>query len=146
MTNHDVLSLVLGPLILFGLLRRVRIPAWANLFIALVALLLVVGLWGVFLNLWAFAAAAVWAASKGSTGLRVLRVLSMAVAVLLILAAVGFYIFVLVTNPGGFFRQLGHPLSLLYLMPGIAMFTISQHLAGKIADAETAASVGDPPA
>lgn len=136
MTNHDVLSLMLGPALLFVLLRWAPIPTWASLLAALITLFLVVGLWGIFLNLWAFALAGVWAASKAPIGLRVLRVLSMAVAVLLILAAIAFYTYLVVTKPGEFFKNLGNPLLLIYLMPGIAMLAVSHHFAEKIAATE----------
>jgi hypothetical protein len=129
---HTQFSLVVGPLLLFMLYRWVPLPWWTNLFVALVAMFFVIGLWGIILNAWAFAILFVWLASRRRTGLRVLRGFSFALAVALAIAAVAFYVYELATNPGEILGNLWNPLTYVYLLPAVLMFILADHLGDKI--------------
>ena len=88
------------------------------------------------MNGWVFAILGLWLVSKRRGGRRFLRYFTMAVAISLIIAAVAFYLYVLFTKPGEFFRNLGNPLTYLYAVPGIMMFVISQQIAETLDEKE----------
>lgn len=127
MTYHTQVSLVFGPILIFVLLRWSPLPRWANLLIAFGILLVALGMLGVIYNLWAFAIALVWTATKGRGGRRFLYYVALGLGVLLILAAIAFYVFVFVTNPKEFFANWWNPLSYIYLVPGILLLTVADH-------------------
>lgn len=131
-TYHTEVSLVFGPVLVLCLFRWSLLPAWANALVALGTMFFAIGLWGIVLNAWVLITLALWLAVKSRGGLRVLRYFTLAVAVLLLLAAAAFYLFLLFTKPGEFFRSLGNPLLYLYALPGVLMFFFSRHLAEKL--------------
>jgi hypothetical protein len=129
---HTQISLIIGPLLLFVIYRGLPLPWWANLPIALAAMFYLIGLWGIILNTWAFAILFAWLASRRRGGLRVLRVFSLVVAVLLAVVAVAFYVFELFNNPMEILGNLWNPLTYVYLLPAVLMFTVASHLGEKI--------------
>ena len=141
-TYHTEVSLVFGPLLVFSLFRWSHLPAWVNVVAALGLMFLAIGLWGIILNWWVLLALTVWLLAKRRTGLRVLRYFSLALALLLLVAAVSFYLYLLFTKPGEFFRSIGNPLLYLYALPGVLMFILSRHLAERADDSSKAAASG----
>jgi hypothetical protein len=138
-TYHTEVSLVLGPLLVFSLFRWSPLPAWGNVVAALGLMFFAIGLWGIILNWWVLLALTVWLLAKRRAGLRVLRYVTLGLAVLMLVAAAGFYLYLLFANPGEFFRGIGNPLMYLYALPGVLLFILSQHIAEK---AESSSSAG----
>jgi hypothetical protein len=141
-TYHTEVSLVFGPLLVFSLFRWSPLPAWANVVTALALMFFAIGLWGIVLNWWVLLALTVWLLAKRRAGLRLLRYVTLGLAVLLLLAAASFYLYLLFTNPGEFFRGIGNPLFYLYAVPGVLVFMLSQLIAEKVESSSNTGTSG----
>lgn len=142
--HHTEVSIVFGPALLFILLRWVPISPWASLGIATAVIFFGLGMLGILYNSWLLVGVGLWAASRGRRGLKFLRVLTLLSSVVLFVAALAFYGYVLFTNPGDFWRNWFNPISVVYFVPSIVLFTLSAGFDTKLKQLDEAASAVRP--
>ena len=130
--HHTTISLVGGPVIIW-LVWRIPKLHWTLKLILLAGLLfLAIGVWGMILNSYLVPVLLVLYSAHKGFALKPIRYLTLGLAVMLLVAAVAFILYVFYQHPGAIIKNLLNPLLVVYFVPGFLAIIFSNMVKEKI--------------
>jgi hypothetical protein len=130
--HHTAISLFGGPLIIWAVWKIPKLH-WSLKFILLIGvLILAIGVQGIILNWWVVPLLLIWYAAHKGVALKPIRWLTLGLAVLFLLAAVTFLLYVFYQHPGDIIKNILNPLIAVYFLPGFLFMIFSNLVQEKI--------------
>ncbi len=129
---HTAISLIGGPVIVW-LVWKVPTLHWSlKLILVLIALFFGIGIWGMVLNAYIVPVVLIWLAAHKGIALKPIRWLTLGLAVILLLAAAAFLLYVFYQHPGDIIKNIMNPLIVVYFIPGFLFMIFSNMVQEKI--------------